>query len=348
MDVKKIDKKMDDAKLSSVNTKWYSSAFVDYNVHGLYWFKENSSYKRLRDNISISEGVDNLSTHPSGAYLSFKSNTTAISLRVKLANNAYMSHMSACGQCGLDLYFLHKNEYIFLATTKINKAEYEITIVSKLDKSDREYRLYLPLYIKLISLEIGIDSDSYIEKCEEYKDEAIVCYGTSISQGGCATRPGMNYTSILGRMLPNYEVYNLGFSGSAKLEEQIAREIVSMKNVKYLIIEAEANTGSKLLLERFKNFMDIVTKTNIAKIFVITHYPLNLALVKESEKKELAKAFKIQKEISSCYNNVVFIDGKKPLKFLNYEETVDGYHLTDLGFYVIAKFFANLIRKNEI
>jgi hypothetical protein len=94
----------------------------------------------------------------------------------------------------------------------------------------REYILYLPLYDGIVDLEIGVDSTAELSlprnnrlvKCNDGK--AIIVYGTSITQGGCASRPGMAYTSILGRMLDR-EVINLGFSGYARLDNSLAKAI---------------------------------------------------------------------------------------------------------------------------
>ena len=86
----------------------------------------------------------------------------SISVRVTNSSTSYMAHMSACGQCGLDLYAKVDDEYIFLATTKINKAEFEITMVKNLDKKLREFRLYLPIYVSLLKLEIGFDSEAQV------------------------------------------------------------------------------------------------------------------------------------------------------------------------------------------
>ena len=50
----------------------------------------------------------------------------------------------------------------------------------------------------------------------------VVFYGTSITQGGCASRPGMSYTAIVGRKL-NLDFVNQGFSGNGLGEPEVAR-----------------------------------------------------------------------------------------------------------------------------
>lgn len=348
MNIKTIDKNMIDSEKNDFSIKWYDNCHKDFNVHGLYWFAVNHSFCRLRETVQISENVDQLAYHPTGAFFSFMTDSTAISLRIKLSSAAYMSHMSACGQCGLDLYFKNGNDFVFLATTKINKAEYEITLVDGLPPKMHHYRLYLPTYTKLIDVAIGVNSHANFKKWGEFHSEAVVCYGTSITQGGCVTRPGMSYPSILGRKI-DYEIYNLGFSGSAKLEKSIAEEIATIKEMKYLIIEAEANCEkANLLEERLPVFINTINATNDhVTIYVISHYPRPDSLLKSDVKKMIKNHANIQRNICSQYQNVEFVDGKKLLKKFAYEETVDGTHLTDLGFYAVANFFSKKLKKKN-
>ncbi len=348
MDIKKIDKNMDDYQKTNSQFLWTNALDEPFIIHGLYWIKENHNFHRLRDSLETRENLKNLSMHPSGAYVSFITDSTSIQLRVKNSSNAYMAHMSACGQCGLDLYFQKDDgEFSFLTTTKINKDQYEITMINNMDKKKRLFRLYLPLYIALLDLEIGLDMDSTLEKGEEIKDENIVCYGTSISQGGCATRPGMNYSSILERMLKKYEVYNLGFSGNAHLDYEVANDIANISNLKYLIIESESNNTYERTKEKLENFIKIILEKNPQiQIYVLSHYPHPYENVNDFLNKSLKKHKNLHKQICKKFEKqVTFVDGEKILKPFHYEETVDNVHLTDLGFYFVAKYFKKVLEK---
>lgn len=349
MDIKTIDKNMADAKITEKTFKWFNGLNEPFTIHGLYWVKENKNFHRLRDTLETREYLKNLSMHPSGAYISFATDSTSIQLRVKNSSAAYMSHMSACGQGGLDLYFLNNDKYTFLTTTKINKAEYEITIIKDMDKKLRTFRLYLPLYIALLDLEIGFDSDSIVESAEPIREEKIICYGTSISQGGCATRPGMNYSSILERLLKKYEVYNFGFSGNAHLDYEVASDIATIDHIKYIIIESESNNTYERTNERLMNFITILLEKNPnAIIYVLSHYPHPFTNINKKLYVEMKKHKILHKVVCNrLSDNVIYIDGEKILKSFDYEETVDNVHLTDLGFYFVAKYFEKLIKKNE-
>ena len=348
MDIKKIDTNMADSVKTLSEFKWTNALSTPFTIHGLYWLKENGNFHRLRDTLETRENLKNLAMHPSGAYVSFKTNSSSIQLRVKNASAAYMAHMSACGQGGLDLYVLKDDgNYCFLNTTKINRAEYEITLMKDMDKKERIFRIYLPLYIALHELEIGVDIDATLTEAEPIRKEKIICYGTSISQGGCATRPGMNYSAILERLLKKYEVYNFGFSGNAHLDPEVANDLASIDNLKYIIIESESNNTIERTNEKLEKFIRILHEKNPdTLIYVLSHYPHPHENVNEALSKKLKKHKKLHKDICKRFNeNVIYVDGEKIFKGYGYEETVDSAHLTDLGFYVVAKYFEKLLKK---
>lgn len=347
MDIKVIDKNMADAKKSENVYQWYKGLNEPFTIHGLYWVDENKNYHRLRDSLNTRQNLKDLSSHPSGAYISFATDSTSIQLRVTNSSAAYMAHMSACGQGGLDLYFLNEDSYTFLTTTKINRPTYEITLIKNMDKKMRSFRLYLPLYISLLDLDIGFDSDSQVIKAEPIRENKIICYGTSISQGGCATRPGMNYSSILERLLKDYEVYNFGFSGNAHLDYEVASDLRTIANTKYIIIESESNNTYERTKEKLYNFINILIENNPeVKVIVLSHFPHPNENINEEFSKGLKRHKALHKAICKKFgDNVIYVDGEKILKPYHYEETVDNVHLTDLGFYFVAKYCEKLIKK---
>src|SRR5690606_24820922 len=93
-------------------------------------------------------------------------------------------------------------------------------LATSLPEGKREYLLYLPLYNGVSSVEIGVPAGRSLTKGPP-RDEAhakpIVFYGTSITHGACASRPGMVHTAILGRWFER-PVINLGFSGNGRME----------------------------------------------------------------------------------------------------------------------------------
>lgn len=331
MDVKIIDKNMADGKSDiCINDKWF-----DLNNKFLRGRAFNDGYCRISKDVYISSGIETLKYHTTGFNITFKTNAKYIKIKANLKGPSYMSHMTGVGQVGFDLYYKHNNEFVFISSTKTSAKEYEITLVDNLDKEIKEFRLYFPLYQGLNKAEIGINQEATLEFIKE-KQEKIVIYGTSISQGGCASRPGMGYSNILDRLL-NYEIINLGFSGSAHLEDEMINVLNCIES-NILILEVEANNSSNDLDEKLSSFIE---RINIKNILLITHFPNALTLLN----KELDNIIKLNYDIQKKIKNIILINGNEILKELNYDATVDGSHLTDLGFFVLANGLIPYINK---
>lgn len=325
----------------------YKVTKEDVHVDGLLYYYENSNFSRLPTDKKFDDALTHLAKHPSGAYISFITNSSSIGVNVKLAGKSYMAHFTATGTIGLDLYVLHEDNFVFLGTTKLDEAEFSYTFIRGMSRVNKEFRIYLPIYMELIDLEIVVDANARIRQDKKEDKPKLVCYGTSITQGGCATRPGMNYTSIMGRHLPHFDVYNLGFSGNAHLHTEIANVISDIKNLDTLIIEVEANAGAEsgVLIDRLENFLDIIIEKNPkTKMFLISHYPHSHSLFNPSLKARILKHKIFQKDVCNKYN-ITFVDGEELLKEFGYEETVDLVHLTDLGFYHLAHYFIDILSK---
>ena len=323
MKISEIDKKMvDNNQEEGSNCHWYDLN-NDY-ICGSYCLDK---FSRLKETDFVSQSVNTLKKHTSGLNISFKTNSSFIRIRAVVNGPAYMSHMTAVGTIGFDLYYKHEGKFVFLNTTKVNKSEYEVVFVENMEKTQREFKIYFPLYQGVKEAYVGVEEGCEFEFTKEQR-EKVVIYGTSISQGGCATRPGMGYSNILERMT-KYEFINLGFSGSAHLENEMI-DILNSIEKKYLILEVESNNSVDAMYKLLPGFVE---KLVCDKIILISKFPNPMNLVLAAPKLAMEK----NKELQNNIKNVIFIDGEELLKDLSYEETVDGAHLTDLGFFELAK-----------
>ena len=158
-------------------------------------------YERLPDSLrNISrKPLWELGRNSAGLAVRFRSNSTRIAAKWEVLLNRNMNHMTPTGIKGLDLYCLQG---------KVNEA----TIVKDMLPEEREYLLFLSLYDGVTSLSIGIDSLSQISGPVTelpVRKKPVVFYGTSILQGGCASRPGMAHTNILERWLNREWIWRL-------------------------------------------------------------------------------------------------------------------------------------------
>ena len=286
-----------------------------------------------------------------GLAIRFATNSTMIAAKWTAKRDNNMSHMAMVGVKGLDLYVLKNGEWRYVRCARPKGKKNEGVIISNMKGDMNEYMLYLPLYDGIETLEIGVEENALIRQPQvesPVTERPVVCYGTSITQGGCATRPGMAYTNILSRML-NREVVNLGFSGYGHLEYEIA-ELMTHRNPSVIVMDFIPNVSAAMLNERIEEFMSIIEdKIPGVQILFIEHVPFPLAEF------DLKKG-KWVEESNTALRNVFQELKKKGYRNLHYlksehllgedgESTVDGEHFTDLGFYRFAKGICPVVKK---
>jgi hypothetical protein len=182
----------------------YTDAYV-FPLYGQIDDDVETRYERLPVSLKGVSRPDilRLGRKSAGMFLRFRSNTTSVWVRWAALYDNEQNHMTDTGTRGLDLYALIGGEWKAVApvrpdTTGLN----ECRVIRNMEPIEREYMLYLPLYDGIKSLEIGVDADAFIDQPavdSPSTEKPIVMYGSSILQGGCASRPGMAYTNILGR-----------------------------------------------------------------------------------------------------------------------------------------------------
>lgn len=297
-------------------------------------------YERLPDSLqNISrKPLWELGRNSAGLAVRFRSNSTCIAAKWEVLNNFSMNHMTPTGIKGLDLYCLQDGKWIFAGSGRPQGKASTATIVKNMLPEEREYLLYLSLYDGVTSLAIGVDSLSEISQPAvdlPIRTKPIVFYGTSILQGGCASRPGMAHTNILERKL-NRECINLGFSGNALLDLEIA-DVIAGVDASLFVLDFLPNATVEQMNERAEKFYSIIRKkhpdTPILFIEdpIFTHSPFDTRIAKEvKDKNETINAI-FQSMKHRGEKNIYFLSSKDIIGH-DGEATVDGIHFTDLGF----------------
>src|SRR5690606_23832370 len=180
----------------------------------------------------------------------FATDSPDISTRWTLTSDRMaLTHMPATGVSGLDLYVRLDGGWRWLAVGQPRRGKTNtVALVSGLPPAKREYLLYLPLYNGVSSVELGIPEGKTISKAPPRTVKPVVFYGTSITQGGCASRTGMVHTAILGRWL-DCGVINLGFSGNGKMEPEMADLLAELDPSVY-VLDCLPNMNSSEVTER--------------------------------------------------------------------------------------------------
>ena len=187
------------------------------------------SYKEL-----VRTPVWNLSKSSAGISIRFWTNTSNLKVKWEVMNDFSMDHMPDTGIKGVDLYFRNEGKWQYINTGRPKGFFNEYTLIENMEIGMREFKIFLPLYDGVKNIEIGIDPKSVIKKPSKNLIKPIIFYGTSITQGGCASRPGMAHTNIISRQL-DIDVVNFGFSGNGLMEQPIAELISSVEPSLYII-----------------------------------------------------------------------------------------------------------------
>lgn len=308
---------------------------------------EQDSFFRLPQSLKnkVREPVWQLSKNSAGLSVDFATNSSRIVVKWHLLNNFHMNHMAGTGIRGLDLYCRVKNHWQYVKTAIPRDSSNQQLLIENMSLEMRTFRLYLPLYDGIKNLAIGIDSSALIKKPALLSGKPLIFYGTSITQGGCASRPGMAYTNIISRKL-NRECINLGFSGNGRMENPISEYIASI-DAAIIIIDCLPNMTADSVAEKTAELIYIIRKQQPTTPIVFIENLVYESAYFDSTQMELIyyknKILKTEiiKMQSKGFENIYLIESDNLLG-QDHEGTVDGVHLTDLGF---MRFSDNLIKK---
>ena len=302
------------------------------------------------------KAVWELGLNSAGLAIRFSTNSRSIGIRWTLLNYFIMHHMAGTGIRGIDLYQLDENDHWqFIGTAIPNGKDTTKTqvVVSGMDGKDHDYMAYLPLYDGVTKVEIGVMKDAAVglphrEQLVKGKEKPIVFYGTSITQGGCASRPGMVYTNIISRALQR-ECVNLGFSGNARMDKSMA-EIVARVDADQYVIDCLENCTLKVMQDSAWYFLTYLAKQRPdAPIYMVEHIWFSHALVNKPVRDQIAEKNAYWREIyeklrKEGYDNFRYIPADN-LTGPDGEGAVDGCHQTDLGFLRMSEEFLRHLRR---
>lgn len=313
-------------------------------------------YTRLPDSLKekVREDLWNLGQNSAGISVRFRTDSHRLAARWHSRLKFNMNHMTATGIRGLDLYVRDGDKWTTLSSARPSFNSHNSTSLLVADMEPgvmREYMLYLSLYDGVDSLFIGVDSSAVVLPPAlnlPKHGKPIVMYGTSILQGGCASRPGMAHTNILQRELDR-EVVNLGFSGNGRLDYEIAR-LIADNDVSMVIIDALPNCKAADLDENLAEFVAIIRRKHPAIPIVLVESPMfpihrfdrEVHQTLTDKNNHLRAIY--QWLVDEGDRNLYLFPSEKTLGNL-VEGTVDNYHYTDYGFQAYADELLPVIRK---
>ncbi len=343
--IEEIDKNFEiESKIEKPDIVFRSVLSEPFSIHGVFY--KDGKFRRMPEEVakSVSDGVHYNSTSTSGGRIRFCTDSEYVAISVKMGRISKMPHFALSGSAGLDMYVREDKDYRF-NNTFIPPYElengYEAVYTFK-SKKVRDIMINLPLYSEVTEMYIGLQNGAMLSKAAPYsKQGKIVFYGSSITQGGCATRPGNAYPSIISNHF-DIDYLNLGFSGNCKGEQAMANYIAGL-DMKLFVLDYDHNAPNpEHLKATHENVFKTVRAANPDLPIIITSAT---SFMKEKEKRRQIIYSTYKNAVQSGDKNVYFWDGTK--EFAEYEDfgTVEGCHSNDMGFWATAKSLQKLIEK---
>lgn len=335
-----------EAKLKDQNdiaTDFYDAS--NFKIIGQLPNTKNYERLPLSSKNKVRKPVWGLSKNSAGISIRFSSNSSIIKIRWKLKDNRNPSNMTPITAKGLDLYAFNDNDWKFVGVAKPNGTnKNEALVIQGMETINREYLLNLPLYDGIDLLEIGIDKNARISNPKKEIIDTfrpIIFYGTSITQGASASRPGLTYSALIKRRL-NKDVINLGFSGNGWFEKEII-EYAMTSNPSLIILDCTPNSSADVIRKNLPKTINYINSIdNKTPIVLIESVIRDFAFFKKDDKsifgtksfiKEQNKALKETYDNISKTNKNVFYIRSENLIGKDNEATIDGTHFNDLGHY---------------
>ncbi|MBE5818778.1 MAG: hypothetical protein E7312_06955 [Clostridiales bacterium] len=331
-----------ETKIDRDDVEFYDPLQPPFRLYGAK--HDGLRYARIDMKIAkqIGDGIEFLGANTAGVRIRFVTDSPFVTLSARLFSVGKMPHFPLTGSASFDIYGTEDgvDKYLGTATTNYNVVEDALTeTVTHFETGTKERLITInfPLYTSVSELIIGLKTGSTLKEAAPYKYETpIVYYGSSITQGGCASRPGNSYQSIISRML-DCNFVNLGFSGGAKAEDSMMEYIAGLDMCAF-VLDYDHNAPSVEHLENthykaYKKVRDAHPNIPI----VMTSRPKYHLTEDELQRLDVIRSTYARATLEGD-KNVYFIDGRALILPEWYEcATVDNCHPNDIGFACMAK-----------
>ena len=329
--------------------KWYTLSADDFEGRG--WKNTEFPFDRIPVKIkeSLPEVWKNNFHSSAGMCVHFVTNSTKIQIRYQLGSKQLGEpnfNVAAFSGMGLYAYDQNQKRWRWAAATPhfvLNDQNPNYTLIEGMPRKKRRYRLYLPFRNQILKLAVGIDKEAEWSVTPPRTDLPLVYYGTSLIHGAFVTRPGLGTAQIVTRAL-DLPLINMGFSGSAKLELDMARLLAEL-DARIYVIDAYHNLTPALIDERMEGFLHELCSRhpNTPVLFLGAPPVLNAWLKPEDfriDEKKISLMGKIAKKMKRKYANLHYLKGRN---FYGSDDvSIDGIHVNDAAFDHMSKI---MIRK---
>ena len=342
-------------KLDKDDIVFYDIRKAPFEIYGLCDPEKEGPFLRMPPEVpaAVNENLTILNQSTAGGRVRFSTDSKYIAIKVSMPRPRVMNHMPVTGSVGFDVYcdtdagsyfcgilapsFNIRGESFETSIDFKNGGKFE-TILTLHGEGVKNYTINFPTYSGFTELYIGLQETAYVGGGARYAyDKPILYYGSSITQGGCSSRPGTTYQSIISRRF-NVDHVNLGFSGNGKGEDPVIEHIASLDPLIF-VCDYDYNAPS---VEHLKNTHEKlyrkIREKNPTVPYIMLSRPSAGAASYETiclRREIVFETFmKARKEGDK---NVFYIDGESIFRGRDADAaTVDDCHPNDYGFILMA------------
>lgn len=343
MKIEKIDSNFAVGEVTADGMKAYDIHTSPFKIYGLCGCKQGN-YRRMPREVAekVSEGVFALHTNTAGGRIRFKTDSAKIALRCVLPDVCLFPHMPLTGTTCFDLYadgeyikpFIPQGDFFGKAREEGEKEFYsEVNLGSR---KMRDILINFPLYNNVSAVYVLLEDGAAVEEAQEYTHaKPVVFYGSSITQGGCASHSGNSYEAMISLKL-DCDFVNLGFSGNCKAEDEMAHYIASL-DMSVFVYDYDHNAPDvEWLTKTHSRFFEILREAQ-PELPVIMVSVADKHYGNDVEKRKAIIRSTYETAVANGDKNVYFIDGGEIYGDKADLATVDYVHPNDLGFYLMAE-----------
>ncbi len=346
MEISQVDKNFQiETEIKKTDIKFYDVKNLPFRIYGVFY--ADGAFRRIPESVAkaTNEGVAYLHTNTAGGRIRFKTNSPYIALNAKMSGLGKMPHFAFTGSIGFDLYIKSNGEDVYINTfvPPIDIVEGYEGLIELGSTEEKEITVNMPLYSNVKELYIGLSESAVVLPPKPYSiKKPIVYYGSSITQGGCASRPGMAYEAVISREF-DCDYINLGFSGNARGEDAIANYIADME-MSMFVYDYDHNAPSlEHLMNTHQRMFEIIREKNPDLPILLLSRPKYILTQEEQKRFEIIKQT-YDNAVSDGDHNVYLIEGAELMKMAKWEGTVDNCHPTDFGFASMATVLIPIIK----
>ena len=344
-DISKYDERMAISNsVVSNGVRWIDGK--DLPIEGRMFDDVDHYYDRLPSGVTtnVNAGVRSMKHHTTGLQFRFVTDSRFLHFKwVPFESSLSMDHMPSTGKSGIDIYRYDEKlgKWLYVSTGRISSANGGYKRVAWTPGTP--CLVNLPLYNGVRSFTLGIDDGATVSAPPPRKSgvtKPVVFYGTSITHGGCASRPGLSFVNMIGRDL-DVPVVNLGFSGSGKMELEMHEHLARIDASCY-VLDCLWNMNDKMVEERYEPFIRALRASRPDTPIVMAEVS-DVYCGPKCNRDRFVRAL-YEKLVAEGWKRLVYLP-KEGMYSGDLEGTVDGVHPNDLGMKTMADAFGKSVRE---